>query len=133
MKLLKHLREYKEWFRTNEQGETFIFFSARDRDNPNQTPYFYPYLRFHKYIEAIGLGRIAAVDSRGHKLHQYRIHDTRRSFSAEVIEFGRKHNLNIFEMARLTDHQDINTLNRHYAEISTIKLQHEFNKERKKL
>lgn len=130
--LRQYIKEYQSWFRTNENGETYIFYSARDKGNKNNTPYFYPYIRFHRYLEAAGLGRIACVDSRGHKLRQYRIHDVRRTFTNEVIEFGRRMGLNIFEMARLTDHSDINTLNKHYAEISTIALQNEFNNDRKR-
>lgn len=129
--LQEYIKEYAAQFRTDVQGETYIFYSVRDRSNQKQVPYFYPYLRFHDYLKAAGLYRVAYIDARGHNMSARRIHDTRRSFCNKVFKTGKKFGWSMAEMARVTDHKDINVLNDFYLELSETRLQEEYQKAQK--
>lgn len=129
--LRKYVDEYSHKFRTNDKGETFIFYSGRGRTKKEHIPYFYPYLRFYKYLEAAGMGKIAYTDVSGRKRRVHRIHDCRRSYCNKVFQWANENRISLAEVARITDHRNLETLNDFYLELSETELQKRFN-ERKK-
>ena len=127
--LLKNfITKYKHRFQTNKEGETFIFFPTRSRDNrTGQVLVMNFYYRWYIYLKRAGLNEISYKGQRDGELtrnmYKFRIHDFRRTFCNEAREANPQ--MDIIELSRVTRHKSLDVLNNIYLEIDEGKIRRE--------